>query len=637
MILPIVLTIHYAPQHGQHRSGPDHPESPSRLDSICVPALRALDLTWRSVSKPRSDAEEAVLRVHAREHVERVRGATGLTKLGPDTYARRGSFNALLAAQSLWLDAVDEVVETRQMSWALSRPPGHHAGWASADGFCIFNFCAAAAAYALPRAGNVGILDMDAHHGNGIASYVDSESRVTYASVHQSPLWPGTGDDADDRGPLANRLAAPVRRGARRDEYLRAWMSCIDFVKRQEPGLVIVSAGFDGLRDDPLVQCSLEPSDFALLAAAVKDAFPTTPIVFGLEGGYSEAMGPALVAAMQPWRTENVQVVARQTEDVAVLCAASELPEKGRMKLLAPGVCVGVDADGAPHAFSARLPPLGADAVAYGDFDPQVRCIQDRVTGSKFYVETGDVRGDWCPFFFGSKRGQSTAPWRRLASALLPRTKRRLPVARTMMQGDDVCVVRSDLEVLRSTADAPEPSPLLLSGVPTRRQIDAAAKTGRLKVYTTYNNGDVRSACVAADDPNLELGYYLVRTPRDDDPPTTATDDVIARLLHDGDSASLRKPPGRPCARVAAGVAVFVEPAARGRNLGEILFKQAMLACRRLGFDYMLFIERDSGSGRSVLFPDNRAISAGSSAGTRQWVSSKSRRTLCQASSASFL
>lgn len=609
--------IFFAPRHGLHRNDESstHPESPARLDDMVLPALSAMNgtLSWKNVMEPRTDARLAVERVHALEHVTRVERIEGVAKLGPDTYACEDSFTGLLCAQSLWLDAVDAALEEPGMpSWALARPPGHHAGYASADGFCVFNFCAAAAAYALEKLGveSVGLLDWDAHHGNGVAEYVDSEPRAVYASVHQAPLWPGTGDDDSEMGPLRNRLSAPVSRGARRLEYAESWASCIAFVGEKSPQLILVSAGFDALRSDPLAQCSLTPDDFALISRKLKEAFPDTPIVFGLEGGYSKDMGPAVAKSLSPWLPNADEEAEEESDDeqldLVKICDVSELPEIGEMReinsspeLSSCVVCV--DTAGKPHVLCDRMPPLGASTMAYGDFDPQIGCVADRATGTKFYVETGDVRGGWCPSLPRSDADESITAKQLLSVA---------PPVAVKEREEGIFVNRLDLESLsdssRLLGSFGDDYKEIFQSVPTRATLDRLFRDGPVEIAVESEAGQVRAACVSSvatedDKSRLEVGYYLVRVPNPDDPPTTATDKIIADVLHGGRLERVKRRGGvRRCAQVAAGVAVFVHPAARGRNLGEILFKQAMLACRLLGFDYMLFVERDTGSGRLV-------------------------------------
>jgi len=642
-------TVHFAPRHGRHALGRPHPENPGRLDRIVVPAVEKERVEWRRVWAKRPDAERAVRRVHDEAYVDSVKEAasslssqkaTTTTFLGPDTYVVRESFEALLEAQSTWLDAVDDAATRRSSSWALSRPPGHHASAASADGFCVFNFAAAAGAYALEEKDVdwVAFLDWDVHHGNGIAAYVDTEPRATYASVHQSPLWPGTGDDATDVGPLGNRRAVPVRRGADGREYQEAWDACLDFalnssttstLQRGRRGLLIVAAGFDALRDDPLAQCALEPRDFRRLSKSLRDRCAhhanVAGVVFGIEGGYSDAMGPAVAYALRPWTAllddddDDDDDVDLEEEADIVVCSSNSIPPRGTQRRvlvreLGGHVCVSVDANGVAHVASSRLPGTGLPTADFGVFDPEVGQITDPTTGTKFYVETGDVRGERCPkrklpwFFFRGFGGGGTANAAAQKDEKLGTApSRRLPDGSLVAKRSDLArLVVQEQETTRPLALAKKAF-FFLAGVRSRARFEAIAATAPVVVSTTSSRKDsseIRSAAVAEG--GVELGYYLVRTPKASDAPTPGTDAVIADLLHAGDLAAVEKPSAAsPCARVAAGVAVFVEPAARKRKLGVVLFKEAMLACRLLGFRYMLFVERDSGSGRLVRWYEN--------------------------------
>ncbi|KAH8050727.1 NAD-dependent histone deacetylase [Aureococcus anophagefferens] len=188
------VTLHYAEAPlARNRRG--HPEHPGRLDEFILPTARNLGdaVAWRELGAPRSDALDAVLRVHDGDHVARVERASGAPAAArADTFVNRRSHEAFLCGVSLWLDAVDGALNRSSgVEFALSRPPGHHAGRASADGFCVYNYCAAAAAYALDvhKCDWVAILDWDAHHGNGVAAYADEDPEFATASVHQAPLW----------------------------------------------------------------------------------------------------------------------------------------------------------------------------------------------------------------------------------------------------------------------------------------------------------------------------------------------------------------------------------------------------------------------------------------------------------------
>ena len=607
---PSGVKIFYDPKHATHSNAKGHPETPRRVDD-CRRALERTDATWQYLKQARTDAEDSVRRVHSNEHISRVKRASkfyrmGRTRLAVDTYAKRGSHQTMLRAQSLWLDAVDHASSTN-LAVALSRPPGHHASRHVADGFCLYNFAAGAAAYALDVLGKdwVALLDFDVHHGNGIAAYADEEARVTYASAHQAPLWPNTGDDPSDTGLLGNRLNACVKRGADSSEFCGAWDRCLRFVADRvsgSNGLLVVSAGFDALLEDPLAQCRLRPEDYVKIGRATRDAAETlgVPVVLGLEGGYSTRVGESFAHSIRPWLGDDEEVVEveappKLSKRVEV-CDASKLPEPGALKCVATKhgpLTIATTSDGAAYALQRRLPPFGLCTSAYGDFDGQVRTVKDRGSGTKFYVDSGDVRGPWCP---------SILPKRPLAR------RRRLPVAyrdataiaTARLDVVDGVVMASSDELEAILAASIKLDPKLRKrrrrrGLVTQRAFSKAAANDRATVSTSITKGELRTTAVTST--GLELGYYLVRLP---DEPTPGTDDALAAILHGGDSARVERDSRRGTAKVAAGVAVFVEPAARGRNIGEVLFKEAMRACRALDFRYMLFVERDGGSGKLI-------------------------------------
>ncbi|KAK7232465.1 NAD-dependent histone deacetylase (H3-K14 specific) [Aureococcus anophagefferens] len=443
------VTLHYTPKHRLHRNRRGHPEHPGRLDEFILPTARNLGdaVAWRELGAPRSDALDAVLRVHDGDHVARVERASarrfGRARLGPDTFVNRRSHEAFLCGVSLWLDAVDGALNRSSgVEFALSRPPGHHAGRASADGFCVYNYCAAAAAHALDvhKCDWVAILDWDAHHGNGVAAYADEDPRICYASVHQAPLWPNTGDDASDRGFHGNRLSAPVARGAGPAAFEAAWRSCVDFCeafaeKRGGRGLVIVCAGFDALEDDPLVQCRLGVDDFAPLMEAVLDWQPT--VVAGLEGGYCAAMGPALRAGADPGAGGDL-----------ALLRARRAPDGGRDDGGRVALCS-----------EAALPPRGG-------------------------LKRGDVRGPWCPeWAFGagaatSRAGRSSTVARKAASWVLYRRARRdrrtLATARIEVVDGAATVSRAEYDALVAA--------VAKTSIPTRQRLRARLRLDRAMV-----------------------------------------------------------------------------------------------------------------------------------------------------------
>ena len=274
-----------------HAPGDGHPESPARLSAV-TGALRdafpALD--WREA--PLADAP-MLLRAHAPELVEKVLGAGGRSlRLDADTVMSPGSTAAALRACGAAVAAVDAVLSGAvARAFCAVRPPGHHATHDTAMGFCLFNAVAVAAAHALAVQGleRVAIVDFDVHHGNGTQDIFARELRVLYLSSHQWPLYPGTGR-ADESG-VGNVHNATLAPGAGSAAFRAAWQDgLLPALEHFAPQLVLVSAGFDGHRLDPLADLGLDAADYAWLARALRacaDRHAEGRIVSLLEGGYS--------------------------------------------------------------------------------------------------------------------------------------------------------------------------------------------------------------------------------------------------------------------------------------------------------------------------------------------------------------
>jgi acetoin utilization deacetylase AcuC-like enzyme len=191
-----------------------------------------------------------------------------------------------LLAVSAWLDGVDIVLESGRPAFVLARPPGHHAYAQSGMGFCIFGNAAIAAISACDRLNlqRVAILDWDVHHGNGTQEAVWDRPDIAYVSTHQSPFYPMTGRK-DEMGNHDNILNIPMRSGSAIAEYLPVFENQImPFLRKFNPELLIVSAGFDANADDPLASILLKPEDFGIFTKLCLDLTPK--ILFGLEGGY---------------------------------------------------------------------------------------------------------------------------------------------------------------------------------------------------------------------------------------------------------------------------------------------------------------------------------------------------------------
>jgi acetoin utilization deacetylase AcuC-like enzyme len=289
----------------EHETGP-HPENPRRIEAIEA-RLESLDwLGMDRVEAPEATREQ-LERVHTAPHVDSIealsRSGGGMIDL--DTTASERSFDAALRAAGGAAAAADRLLagDTRFAFCGL-RPPGHHAESDRAMGFCLFNNLAVGVQQAIASgaAERVLVLDWDVHHGNGTEEVFYGSDRVLYASIHQSPLYPGTGA-ARDVGVGAGEgytVNLPVPPGAGPDEFLALVQHVVAPIARDyEPGLLAVSAGFDAHRDDPLAQCRLDEAAFADLAATVRDlgADLGAPVLVCLEGGYELGALSASVAA----------------------------------------------------------------------------------------------------------------------------------------------------------------------------------------------------------------------------------------------------------------------------------------------------------------------------------------------------
>jgi acetoin utilization deacetylase AcuC-like enzyme len=217
--------------------------------------------------------------------------ASGWRRLDPDTLMSPDSAEAALRAAGAVCAAVDAAMTgTQARAFCAVRPPGHHATRDTAMGFCLFNNVAAGAAQALARGiERVAIVDFDVHHGNGTQDIFWNEPRVLYASTHQSPLYPGTG--ARTETGAGNIVNAPLPPGAGSAEFRSAFTAAIASALRDfRPQLVMISAGFDAHRLDPLASLNLDAADFAWVTrelAEIAHAHAAGRVVSSLEGGYS--------------------------------------------------------------------------------------------------------------------------------------------------------------------------------------------------------------------------------------------------------------------------------------------------------------------------------------------------------------
>lgn len=288
----------------QHDPGPGHSESPARLRAV----LQALDqdrfAAVDRIEAPRVSREQ-LLRVHTPEHIERIFSlspASGTVRLDEDTLMSPASLEAALRAAGAVVAAVDAVVGgSTNRAFCAVRPPGHHATAETAMGFCLFNNIAVGAAHALTAHGlkRVAIADFDVHHGNGTQDIFQHDPRVLFLSTHQSPLYPGTGG-VEEQG-VGNIVNAPLSAGDGSYEFRGVWNDVLlPRLHAFRPQLVLISAGFDAHRHDPLADIRLETEDYAWMTERLVDLARTHAdgrLVSTLEGGYDLAALAASVSA----------------------------------------------------------------------------------------------------------------------------------------------------------------------------------------------------------------------------------------------------------------------------------------------------------------------------------------------------
>jgi acetoin utilization deacetylase AcuC-like enzyme len=296
------------PSSLEHDTGA-HPEQPARMLAIERELAGRGDLGFERVLSPA--VERSVLAaVHPERHIERIEraAAAGGAQIDADTVVSTGSFVAALHAAGGAVSLVDRLLEgSAPTGFSIHRPPGHHAEAGRAMGFCLFNNIAVAARHALDAHGleRVMIVDWDVHHGNGTNDIFHADRRVLFTSIHESPLYPGTGpaSDAgsgDGRGFTVN-LPVPAGSG---DGTFRSLVDhvVVPLARAYTPQLILISAGYDAHREDPLADCTVTDAGYGELTRSLRDVAGELGVAAGavLEGGYAlSALARSVAVTME--------------------------------------------------------------------------------------------------------------------------------------------------------------------------------------------------------------------------------------------------------------------------------------------------------------------------------------------------
>jgi acetoin utilization deacetylase AcuC-like enzyme len=295
------------PSSLEHDTGPGHPERADRVRAIDASLEARGWLDWDVREAPRA-TEEQLLRVHPERYVERVREMSARSApFDLDTPTSPGSYEAALRAAGGACALVETLLrDGERTGFSVLRPPGHHAEPERAMGFCLFATVAVAARHALAALGaeRVLVVDWDVHHGNGTNTIFHQSRELLFASIHQYPFWPGSGalDDVGSGTGEGYSLNLPVPAGTGEAAFLSLVEHVVAPAARQyRPDLILISAGFDAHRDDPLGGLALETDSFGKLARQVRALGDElgAPVGAVLEGGYDlNALAESVAASM---------------------------------------------------------------------------------------------------------------------------------------------------------------------------------------------------------------------------------------------------------------------------------------------------------------------------------------------------
>jgi len=288
----------YHPDYLKHDTGEAHPERSDRLRSLMSYLLTTSEWNLLMHSQSRPASSELVELVHSESYVrsveQRCKNGEEVLDQG-DTHVCRESYDIALLAAGGVLEGIDQVMNNDLQSvFCAIRPPGHHAETATAMGFCLFNNVAIGARYAQRKCGieRVAIVDWDVHHGNGTQEIFYKDSSVMYVSLHQYPFYPGTGAESESGQGAGEGFTVncPMKVGSGENQYVEAFQKTIlPALDQFKPGLLMISAGFDAHKDDPLAGIELTEESFSKMTKMmmeIADKHCEGRIVSVLEGGY---------------------------------------------------------------------------------------------------------------------------------------------------------------------------------------------------------------------------------------------------------------------------------------------------------------------------------------------------------------
>jgi len=276
-----------------HNTGDGHPEKIDRV-TVVIDNFKKLDnkdLIWKKPSKFDRSLLEITHNSDYINFVEKSFPEKGLSFLDGDTIVSPGSKDATSDAVGSIITAIDGVQNKNfNNAFCAVRPPGHHAEKNKAMGFCIYNNVAVGANYLINKykLKKVAIIDFDVHHGNGTQDIFYDNEKVLYISTHQYPYYPGSGTN-DEKGKHNNILNIPLPAGTTSEEYLNAYEFVLKKIKEFKPEFILLSAGFDAHKDDPLAQLQLESKDFYSITKRTLELskqYCDGKVVSILEGGY---------------------------------------------------------------------------------------------------------------------------------------------------------------------------------------------------------------------------------------------------------------------------------------------------------------------------------------------------------------